>query len=106
MKKRTPRADGWTMQRKLEFLAGVMAGLPVGAAVAGVGLSRTAAYALARRDPRFAAAWAEAAALARPLPEPEPLPALVDQLAALTNAALLHRLRRYNIGRGRRFLPA
>src|SRR5688500_16619134 len=51
------RRDGWTRERRQQFLAALAAGLDVRRACAGVGLSRQAAYALRRREPEFARAW-------------------------------------------------
>ena len=103
MANQTPRYDGWTLDRKLGFLAGVITGASVGAATKAVGLSRTAAYALARRDPGFADAWAQANDLAHP--HPVLPPPLFETAELLPNAGVMHQLRRYNIGRGRTFLP-
>jgi len=55
-----PRRDGWTAQRRRQFLDGLAAGLDVRRACARVGLSRQAAYKLRRRDAGFARAWGEA----------------------------------------------
>jgi hypothetical protein len=51
------RRDGWTPERRRRFLEFLAAGLDVGRACAGVGLSRQAAYTLRRRDPAFAEGW-------------------------------------------------
>jgi hypothetical protein len=59
------RRDGWTPQRRQQFLAGLAAGLDVRGACAGVGLSREGAYKLRRRDAAFARAWDEAQRQAR-----------------------------------------
>ena len=93
------RRDGWSPLRRECFLTGMALGLPVGAVMQAVGLSRTAAYALARRDAGFAADWAAAAEIAKPAPDIAPFG--FAQAGALSNKALMHRLRHYNIGRGR-----
>jgi len=59
------RHDGWTPERRQEFLAALAAGLDVSRACARVGLSREAAYKLRRRDPAFAGEWHDALRTAR-----------------------------------------
>ena len=54
------RRDGWTAQRRDDFLDALSVGSDVSRACARVGLSRQAAYRLRRRDAGFAAAWDEA----------------------------------------------
>jgi len=51
------RRDGWTPQRRQQFLEMLAAGFDVRRACAGVALSRQTAYALRRREPAFAQAW-------------------------------------------------
>ena len=61
----TVRHDGWTPERRTQFLDRLAQDGNVLASCALVGLSREAAYRLKRRDPLFARAWAAAQALAR-----------------------------------------
>ena len=61
----TVRHDGWTPERRAQFLDRLAQDGNVLAACAHVRLSREAAYRLRRRDPLFARAWAAALALAR-----------------------------------------
>lgn len=61
----TPRHDGWTPARKVQFLDDLAAHGTVQAACARVGMSREAAYRLRRRDPIVARAWAAALVWAR-----------------------------------------
>ena len=61
----TPRRDGWTPERRGQFLGGLAAGLDVRRACARVGLSREGAYRLRRREAAFARAWDEALRAAR-----------------------------------------
>lgn len=57
---RRARHDGWTAERRARFVALLSEGEGVKEACAAVGLSDTAAYALRRRSPQFAAAWERA----------------------------------------------
>lgn len=59
------RHDGWTGERKTQFLYEVAACGNIRAACAQVGLSPEAAYRLRRRDALFARAWAAALVLGR-----------------------------------------
>ncbi|HEY6815897.1 MAG TPA: hypothetical protein VI168_10195 [Croceibacterium sp.] len=61
----TVRHDGWTPERRVQFLDRLAQDGNVLAACALVGLSREAAYQLRRREPLFARAWAAALALGR-----------------------------------------
>jgi hypothetical protein len=62
---RKPRRDGWTAERRRQFLDGLAAGLDVKRACARVGMSRQKAYTLRGRDADFARAWDEARRAAR-----------------------------------------
>ena len=53
----TQRIDGWTPQRRMEFIECLCEKPDVRRACARVGMSRQAAYKLRRRDPVFALAW-------------------------------------------------
>ena len=59
------RHDGWTAERKTQFLYELAASGNVRSACSHVGLSAEAAYKLRRRDALFARAWAAALVLAR-----------------------------------------
>jgi hypothetical protein len=59
------RHDGWTPERKTQFLYEVAACGNIRSACSHVGLSPEAAYRLRRRDALFARAWAAALVLAR-----------------------------------------
>lgn len=61
----TVRHDGWTPERKLQFLDYLANEGSVRAACARVGMSREAAYRLRRRDALFARGWNAALVLAR-----------------------------------------
>jgi hypothetical protein len=61
----TVRHDGWTPERRTQFLDRLAQDGNVCAACALVGLSREAAYRLRRREPLFARAWAAAQVHAR-----------------------------------------
>jgi hypothetical protein len=63
--KRTIRRDGWTPERKEQFLELLAAGMGARWACGKVGLSHTAAYNLRRRDPAFARDWRDAQRAAR-----------------------------------------
>lgn len=79
--KTTPaaRRDGWTAQRRDEFLDALSTGSDVSRACVQVGLSRQAAYRLRRRDAGFAAAWDEAQCVARVEDERRFIALLVEQ---------------------------
>ena len=62
----TCRHDGWTRQRRRSFLEALAEGQRVERACAQVGMSKTSAYKLRHRDPRFAFAWSAALQYARP----------------------------------------
>ena len=62
----TCRHDGWTRQRRRSFLEALAEGQRIERACAQVGMSKTSAYKLRRRDPRFAFAWSAALQYARP----------------------------------------
>ncbi len=51
------RHDGWTPIRRTEFLGALRVSGSLRDACAWVGMSRAGVYALARRDPGFAALW-------------------------------------------------
>ena len=53
----SPRRDGWTAERRAEFLECLCEKADVRGACRRVGLSRQAAYKLRGRDPIFALAW-------------------------------------------------
>lgn len=57
---RTIRHDGWTPEKREDFLEALRSLTDVGSAAAQVGMSRSSAYALRQRDPDFARAWDEA----------------------------------------------
>ena len=84
------RIDGWTLARRTEFLGALRVGGKVGDACAWVGMSSAGAYALAKREPQFAAAWD--AALAAHDDDRRSVPA--KPLDALSDATLLRQLRR------------
>ena len=84
------RIGGWTLARRAEFLGALRVGGKIGDACAWVGMSSAGAYALAKREPDFAAAW-DAALTAR---DDDRRATLAKPLEALGNAALLRRLRR------------
>jgi len=68
LKSRTARAqryDGWTAERRLQFLGCLAAGRDVRFACARAGLSPQGAYRLQRRDAAFARAWDESQRAAR-----------------------------------------
>lgn len=58
--KRRARKDGWTMERRARFLEALSECCNVLEACRAAEISRNNAYALRRRDPGFAAEWAEA----------------------------------------------
>lgn len=58
--RRTPRKTGWTKARRAKFLQLLKESCNVTDSVRAVGLTLPAAYALRKRDPEFAAGWAEA----------------------------------------------
>lgn len=58
--KRRARRDGWTMERRARFLEALSESCNVAEACRAAGLNKRNAYALRRRDPAFAAEWAEA----------------------------------------------
>lgn len=60
---RQPRHGGWTKRGRQRFLDELAATCNVTAACAATGLSTTGAYRLRKRDPAFAALWAEAIAI-------------------------------------------
>ena len=60
-----PRRDGWTPERRRQFLELLATGADVRRACARVGLSREGAYRLRRRDCGFARAWDAARRSAR-----------------------------------------
>ena len=51
------RRDGWTAERRAQFIGRLAAGGDVRRACAEIGLSRRGAYKLRQRDPAFARAW-------------------------------------------------
>ena len=59
---RTVRRDGWTAARREEFLLALSMTANVTTAAIGVGITPSGAHALRRREPVFAAMWAEALA--------------------------------------------
>lgn len=60
VQRRTPRKTGWTKARRTRFLLLLKESCNVTDSVRAVGLTLPAAYALRKRDPEFAAGWAEA----------------------------------------------
>lgn len=60
VQRRTPRKTGWTKARRTRFLHLLKESCNVTDSVRAVGLTLPAAYALRKRDPEFAAGWAEA----------------------------------------------
>lgn len=54
------RVDGWNRDRKERFLAALRETCNVYESVARVGMAASGLYALRRRDPQFAEAWAQA----------------------------------------------
>ena len=58
--KRRVRKDGWTMERRARFLEALSESCNVAEACRAAGMNKRNAYALRRRDPAFAAEWAEA----------------------------------------------
>jgi transposase-like protein len=60
-----PRRDGWTPERRRQFLDLLTDGVDVRRACARIGLSREGLYRLRRRDAAFARAWDEARRSAR-----------------------------------------
>jgi len=74
------RHDGWTPERRSQFLAFLAAGIDVSSACRGVGLSREAAYRLRRRDPAFALVWEDALRSARKTAERAWLAMLPERL--------------------------
>src|SRR3569833_2239978 len=61
----TTRHDGWTADRRRNFLELMAEGRAIEAACTHVGMSKVTAYALRRRDPGFALAWGAAVLRAR-----------------------------------------
>jgi len=59
---RTVRKDGWTEARRAGFLLALSMTANVTVSAQGVGITRSGANALRRREPAFAALWAEALA--------------------------------------------
>ncbi|HXH17042.1 MAG TPA: hypothetical protein VNJ10_13020 [Sphingomonas sp.] len=59
---RTVRKDGWTEARRAGFLLALSMTANVTISAQGVGITRSGANALRRREPAFAALWAEALA--------------------------------------------
>ena len=74
------RRDGWTPERRKQFLEAIAAGNDVRRACALVGLSRRAAYKLRRREPAFAQAWDAALRSARAAAEEAFLAMLPERL--------------------------
>ncbi|HEX4695706.1 hypothetical protein [Sphingomonas sp.] len=60
LQKRASRQGSWTKANRAAFLDELASSCNVTRAVAAAKMSSTAAYSLRRRDPVFAAAWAEA----------------------------------------------
>ena len=58
--RRTPRRDGWTRAKRAIFLDHLEASCNIRQSAAAAGMTDGTARALRRRDPAFAAAWAEA----------------------------------------------
>lgn len=77
---RTTRRDGWTAERRRQFLDGLLSGLDVRRACARVGLSREGAYRLRGRDAAFAPAWDEARRAARAAEDERFLASLPEKL--------------------------
>ena len=74
------RRDGWTPERRRNFLQCLAAGGTVGLACGRVGLTRQAAYKLRGREPVFALAWDQALLDARRAAEEAFLAALPERL--------------------------
>ena len=83
------RSDGRMVARRAEFLGALRVGGRVGDASAWIGMSSAGAYALAKREPGFAAAW-DAALVAC---DADRRSVTAKPLEALGNTALLRRLR-------------
>ena len=58
--RRKPRRDGWTRTKRTIFLDHLEASCNIRQSAAAAGMDDSTARALRRRDPEFAAAWAEA----------------------------------------------
>ncbi len=82
------RRDGWTPARRSDFLGALRASGKVVDACLWAGMSVAGAYALAKRDPAFAAAW-DAALAARTGDRP----VAVADIMTLSTAELMRRLR-------------
>jgi len=80
------RHDGWTPERRRNFLECLAAGGTVGLACDRVCLTRQAAYKLRRREPVFALAWDQALLDARRAAEEAFLAALPDKLLRTMSA--------------------
>lgn len=57
---RTPRHDGWTPDKREQFLEALRGLSDIGSAAADVGMGRSSVYALKRRDQEFSDAWDDA----------------------------------------------
>lgn len=95
----TPRTrrDGWTPTRRADFLGALRVSGSVGEACQWSGMSRGSAYALARRDPDFAAAW-DAALVGRDADRWSRRP-VRKPVEALSDGALIRRLCRADAAR-------
>ena len=87
--KKRIRSDGWTPVRRTAFLGALRKTGKVGDACVWAGMSSAGAYALAKRDPDFAAAW-DAALAARDVDHWGAGPQRTD---LLDDTALIRRLR-------------
>ena len=91
---RTARRDGWTSERRRDFLERLAGGSDVRRACAGIGLSRESVYRLRRREPAFARAWDEALRMARRRAEQTFLamlpPRLLRTMSELSGECELH----------------
>lgn len=83
---RTIRRDGWTAERRQQFLDCLTAGADVRRACAIVGLSREGAYRLRGRDAGFAQAWDAALRKARATGEERFLALLPEKLRRTMSA--------------------
>lgn len=60
VQRRRPKRNGWTMKRRAQFLEVLQASCNVSEAARSIGLTPLSVYKVRRRDPVFAAQWAEA----------------------------------------------
>lgn len=60
VQRRRPKRNGWTIKRRAQFLEVLQASCNVSEAARSIGLTPLSVYKVRRRDPVFAAQWAEA----------------------------------------------